>query len=308
MTGRSSKQKRASRITAVYSRLEIKKESLMDENQLKELLDSAEAPPEREHRAHTAARKLVVSGSMDVVFHPSDKAFLVVAVSSADDLESVETIARGDTLEVRVKPITIGSGSFETHVHGSGRVTVNTFGPGSTVKIDMSGRKTVIASGSGARAAGGGNAHTVIASGTGAIAAGGNIIGASFGRSNHARVFVFQPEAPDVRVTGSGDVVLSDVQRSSIDLRIEGSGTIKVNGTVDTLTAHIAGSGDIKAKKLVSRVATCFIDGSGDVKVNAHQSIRARISGVGEISVYGNPSQRDVKVSGIGSVRFKERT
>lgn len=259
----------------------------MDETKLNMLLESNQAPPVREMRVYTKMRTLIVSGAVDVVYARSETPTIIVAVPSREALDNIETIMSGESLEVRRKPI-------------------STSGAGSTVRIDQSGRKTVIASGPGAIASGGGNAHMVIASGRGAIAAGGSIVGMQHSGPDHrATVLVLQPDAPDVRITGSGTVVLTDVQRSSLELRLEGAGSIKASGAVDALSARVEGSGDIKSKNMQCRVATCIVAGAGSISVNVNQSIRARISGVGDITVYGNPPQRDAKVTGVGSIRYK---
>jgi hypothetical protein len=42
--------------------------------------------------------------------------------------------------------------------------------------------------------------------------------------------------------------------------------------------------------------------GSGDMEIVSHQSLKARVSGSGDIEYKGNPSKEDTKVSGSGSI------
>src|SRR3546814_11342317 len=49
------------------------------------------------------------------------------------------------------------------------------------------------------------------------------------------------PEAPSIRITGSGDVTLYDLQQAVLDLGVQGSGDITAFGRVDLLDAEEIG-------------------------------------------------------------------
>ena len=44
------------------------------------------------------------------------------------------------------------------------------------------------------------------------------------------------------------------------------------------------------------------VSGSGDIQVTASQSLKARVSGSGDISYRGNPEKQDFKTSGSGDI------
>jgi len=105
----------------------------------------------------------------------------------------------------------------------------------------------------------------------------------------------------DVSLAGSGDVVLN-VEATSVQGSLAGSGDITLKGNTNNLTAKLAGSGDIHAFGLQSNHTIVSIAGSGDVEVVSNESLKARVSGSGDIEYRGNPGKEDTKVSGSGSI------
>lgn len=75
----------------------------------------------------------------------------------------------------------------------------------------------------------------------------------------------------------------------------------KGNSTAEKFKASISGSGDINAVNLKSNECELKIDGSGDIKVNALKQMKVEISGSGDVYYIGNPVVSS-KVSGSGSV------
>lgn len=118
-------------------------------------------------------------------------------------------------------------------------------------------------------------------------------------------VGVALPEAPDVKVKGSGDVTLHDLMQTNLVLSIEGSGNITACGQVEQLEVDIAGSGDVGASDLIADRATLSIAGSGDIEAFVRSDVRASVAGSGDIVVRGNPPNRDHRVLGSGKIKFK---
>lgn len=87
----------------------------------------------------------------------------------------------------------------------------------------------------------------------------------------------------DVRISGSGDVVVEDefVAR-------------EVNVTV-------SGSGDADLSKVHSTSADVKISGSGSVRVDPADRLKVKISGSGNVYYYGNP-EIDSSISGSGEI------
>lgn len=105
----------------------------------------------------------------------------------------------------------------------------------------------------------------------------------------------------DISLAGSGDIVL-DIKTISVEGSIAGSGDIKLKGSTDNLEAKVAGSGDFHAFDLQASNTEVSVAGSGNVKVVSNISIKARVSGSGDIVYKGNPQKEDTKVAGSGSI------
>jgi hypothetical protein len=103
------------------------------------------------------------------------------------------------------------------------------------------------------------------------------------------------------RLAGSGNFNL-DVNSNNLELNLSGSGNIHLKGTSDNLTTKLAGSGNIEASNLKAKIVDAHVSGSGNSRVNCVESLTARIAGSGDIKYTGNPEKRDVKVSGSGSI------
>ncbi len=64
-------------------------------------------------------------------------------------------------------------------------------------------------------------------------------------------------------------------------------------------------TGDIDAYDLSSNDADIRISGSGEIKISVKENLIARISGSGNIYYKGDPKKQDIKVSGSGNVSSK---
>jgi hypothetical protein len=145
-----------------------------------------------------------------------------------------------------------------------------------------------------------------------------------FVKSDHkTTVIVSAPEANSFRISGSGDIkTTGPLTPSNLNLDISGSGNILLTElTTDFIDANISGSGNIGApggttteEKLnisssgnidLSNVSAIKVStttsGSGGTKVNASETLDVTISGSGSVYYKGNPVV-NVNISGSGKV------
>lgn len=104
-----------------------------------------------------------------------------------------------------------------------------------------------------------------------------------------------------VALAGSGDIDLK-VDADSLESSIAGSGDIQLSGSTGSLETKIAGSGDFDGSSLDSKNVDVKVAGSGDVNVVCNGTLKVRISGSGDVKYSGNPTSKDTKVSGSGSI------
>lgn len=129
-------------------------------------------------------------------------------------------------------------------------------------------------------------------------------IGDSISLAKPLRVQIAGPALSGVRIPGSGTMKLSIPSGDALDLRISGSGSIRVAGKVSTLRVSISGSGDVNAQSLQAKAVNIDLSGSGNVQAWATDQADVDLSGSGDISVRGRPALRDVDRSGSGVVTF----
>lgn len=123
----------------------------------------------------------------------------------------------------------------------------------------------------------------------------------SYNSSNGTIVKITVPNCTAMSLSGSGNAVVRNINGQPFAASIQGSGNITLAGACNSLSAAIAGSGDLKAYDLSANSANVSIQGSGNAYVNAKQSLNASIMGSGDIAYKGAP-KLDSNVMGSGSV------
>ncbi|HEX8517472.1 MAG TPA: DUF2807 domain-containing protein [Bacteroidia bacterium] len=105
-----------------------------------------------------------------------------------------------------------------------------------------------------------------------------------------------------IESSGAGDLNL-DVKAAEIKTSISGAGDVTLKGSTQLLTASVSGAGELKASNLEADKAKAKVSGAGSARINVKQSLDAEVSGAGDIIYKGNPIDRNVNISGAGSVR-----
>ena len=218
----------------------------------------------KEERPLQPIRKIVVKGSVDMVFRRADTPTLVVAGETADAVTSVRTAYKGDKLVIEREGVSIRFGSSHMTFHGT---------VGSVVLGDIVNGKPT------------GPAISL--------------------HQPRAVVGIALPEFPAIKIKGSGDVTLLDLQQDALDLEIPGSGDITASGHVARLHVQVVGSGDVDASALIAESADLSAAGSGDIDAFVRTEVRARVAGSGDIVVRGNPLRWDDHVAGSGTIKFR---
>lgn len=102
--------------------------------------------------------------------------------------------------------------------------------------------------------------------------------------------------------SGAGDVKL-EINAAQIIAKVSGAGDVNLRGSAKQLNATVSGAGSLKASNLITDKSIVKVSGAGNAKVNSTQSLDADVSGVGSIIYKGNPVDRNVVITGNGSVR-----
>lgn len=211
-------------------------------------------------------------------------------------LESVRTIVVNGSVDVVFrrsdKPLLVVAGETAAAV-----ASVDTRISGGKLRVQREGATVIY-----------GNGSRMMFRGAVGSFASGDLGGSSLGSADSRGkvvVGVALPEAPDIKLAGSGSATLLDIRQAGLHLNIVGSGDITAHGQVGELNVEIAGSGDVTARDLIADQARLSISGSGDIEAFVRSEVRARVAGSGDILVRGDPPRRDHGVAGSGRVKFR---
>lgn len=105
-------------------------------------------------------------------------------------------------------------------------------------------------------------------------------------------------------VSGSGNIEIDDLDSEKVKGAISGSGNIKLNdgGVAEELTVAISGSGNFDASGFEADNVNVSTSGSGNCRVSSNGSIKARIAGSGSV-LYKGSASIDASVAGSGRVK-----
>ncbi len=86
-------------------------------------------------------------------------------------------------------------------------------------------------------------------------------------------------------------------------MEIAGSGDVRAKGKTGTVAIRVSGSGDVHLGDLEARDGNVEVSGSGDVEVWASDSLLISVAGSGDVIYRGDPPKVTKSVAGSGSIR-----
>lgn len=123
--------------------------------------------------------------------------------------------------------------------------------------------------------------------------------------SDECHITIVVPVLEEVYIHGACDLNISDFKGPEFAYKLSGAGDLVMDGEVDRLEIKISGAGDADTVDLKAQHVKVNISGAGNAKVYAEKSIRGRVSGVGNLTYYGDPEDENTNVSGLGKIRKK---
>jgi hypothetical protein len=237
----------------------------------------------RDQRQVAVHRQLEVGGSMLVEVRVGPAPSLLVEADS-NLLPFILTQESGDTLKISTErhlrsktPIRVVYTTprlSEVRVSGSGQVAVSELN-GAPLDVRKSGSGQV-------RLAGKVDSLNARASGSGILDAGG-----------------LRSASADLSLSGSGRMNVGEIRGDYARVSVDGSGVLQAGGTVRSLNARVAGSGNVDLASLSTQDADLAANGSGGIRATVKQSLIAHGGGSGGIRVYGHPAQRSITGNGV---------
>lgn len=108
-------------------------------------------------------------------------------------------------------------------------------------------------------------------------------------------------------VEGSGQIEINDAAVGQADLRVTGSGDLVVSGTASETRITVEGSGEVDADGLSTTTGTITITGSGEAALDVSDQAEVVITGSGDVDITG-AAQCLVTTQGSGDVRCEGGT
>ena len=89
---------------------------------------------------------------------------------------------------------------------------------------------------------------------------------------------------------------------SNVSLKMSGASTMKIDGKIENLRVEASGASDMKNFGLVADNCIIKLSGASDVKLTVNSTLSVNASGASDVTYKGNPSNKDINVSGASSV------
>lgn len=106
-------------------------------------------------------------------------------------------------------------------------------------------------------------------------------------------------------VSGAAEVDIAKFAGERFEFALSGAAELEMDGVVEDLDIQVSGAGEIDTRDLEARHVKVRISGAGHANITASESLDAKVSGVGNINYWGNPSDKSTSVSGLGSIRSR---
>lgn len=112
-------------------------------------------------------------------------------------------------------------------------------------------------------------------------------------------------ETFDLQSKGQGDITIDKLQTQQFKLLTSGMSKVQCAGVTEAMQISLTGKSEVNALRLNANTADILLSGQGDVEVNVAKSLRATISGKGNVYYYGKPIVVR-EITGQGQVKSKK--
>jgi hypothetical protein len=124
----------------------------------------------------------------------------------------------------------------------------------------------------------------------------------SFRTTSPMTVTVTVPSLDELELSGAGSVDAEGVRGERLVVTLSGDGLVRVTGRVEKLDVRLAGTGNAELAELEAADVRAELGGTGRISVHAGRTLDASIPGTGTITYRGSPLDVTQRVTGTGSV------
>lgn len=106
----------------------------------------------------------------------------------------------------------------------------------------------------------------------------------------------------DLKLKFSGaSEMTGTIKSSNVSLKMSGASTLKIDGKIENLRVEASGASDMKNYNLVTDNCIVKLSGASDIKITVNNTLSLNGSGASEFKYKGNPTNKDINVSGASS-------
>lgn len=111
-------------------------------------------------------------------------------------------------------------------------------------------------------------------------------------------------ESEELTITnkGVGKIKIDDCHVGSFNLTTRSLGPIEIKGTSNRTYINSEGMGKIDCSEFKSKKAEVVSKGIGNLSVYAKESVNISMTGMGNVTYYGDPAEVKTDISGLGKV------
>lgn len=92
------------------------------------------------------------------------------------------------------------------------------------------------------------------------------------------------------------------IKSSNVSLKMSGASTLKIDGKIENFRIEASGASDLKNYNLVTDNCIIKLSGASDINLTVNNSLSVNASGASDVKYRGNPTNKDINVSGASSV------
>jgi hypothetical protein len=116
------------------------------------------------------------------------------------------------------------------------------------------------------------------------------------------RLTVSVPNLNRLELSGVGNITGKGLRGGGFDLKLNGVGDVRLQGSVGRIELELNGVGDARLYDLSGDRVRVRANGTGDAQVSARREVEIELNGVGDVRYRGNPSTVKVRKNGLGDV------
>lgn len=124
----------------------------------------------------------------------------------------------------------------------------------------------------------------------------------SFNTKHKLRVRIAVQSLDGLNTSGASDFTITNVKTDEFNVDASGASNIQIAGETKNLEVEMSGAGELDAKDLHAQGVKITLSGAAHADVYATETLRASVSGAGNVNYYGDPKTVNEDTSGAGSI------